>query len=55
MIRFFRKIMFYLGIILFVLGWCSADNENLLIPFIMTFGGLGIAYLNRGEIDEWEF
>ena len=27
--------MFYLGVILFVLGWCSADSENLLIPIII--------------------
>ena len=53
MIRIFRKIMFYLGVILFILGVCSADSENLLIPIIMTFGGLGIVYLNRGEIDEY--
>lgn len=53
MIRIFRKIMFYLGVILFILGVCSADSENLLIPIIMTFGGLGIAYLNRGEINEY--
>ena len=52
MIRIFRKVMFYLGVILFILGVCSADSENLLIPIIMTFGGLGIAYLNRGGIDE---
>ena len=48
MIRFFNKLMFFLGIILFILGICSADSESLLVPFIMTFGGLGIAYLNRG-------
>lgn len=53
--RLFKKIMFYLGVILFILGVCSADSESLLIPFIMTFGGLGIAYLNRGEINEDEF
>lgn len=50
--RLFKKIMFYLGVILFVLGVCCADSESLLIPFNMTFGGLAIAYLNRGEIDE---
>lgn len=52
MIRIFNKIMCYLGIILFILGICSADSESLLIPIIMIFGGLGIAYLNRGGINE---
>lgn len=55
MIKIFHKIMLYLGIILFMLGLCSADSENLLIPIILTFGGLGIAYLNRGAINEDEF
>lgn len=55
MIRIFNKAMFFLGVILFILGICSADSENLIIPFILTFGGLGIAYLNRGEINEDEF
>lgn len=52
MIRIFNKVMFYFGVILFILGVCSADSENLLIPIVLTFGGLGIAYLNRGEIHE---
>ena len=55
MIRVFNKVMFFLGIILFILGVCSADSENLIIPIILTFGGLGIAYLNRGAINEDEF
>ncbi len=55
MIRIFHKIMLYLGVILFILGVCSADSENLIIPFVLTFGGLGIAYLNRGGINEDEF
>ena len=50
--RIFNKIMFFLGVILFILGVCSADSESLLIPCIMTFGGLAIAYLNRGDINE---
>lgn len=50
--RIFNKIMFYFGVILFILGVCSADSESLLIPIIMTFGGLGIAYVNRGDIYE---
>jgi hypothetical protein len=52
MIRIFNKIMFFLGVILFALGVCSADSENLIIPIVLTFGGLGIAYLNRGAINE---
>ena len=52
MIRIFNKAMFFLGIILFILGICSADSECLIIPTVLTFGGLGIAYLNRGEINE---
>lgn len=55
MIRVFNKVMFFLGIILFILGVCSADSENLIIPIVLTFGGLGIAYLNRGAINEDEF
>ena len=27
----------------------------LIIPIVLTFGGLGIAYLNRGAINEDEF
>ena len=53
MIRIFKKVMFFLGAILFVLGACSADNENLLIPIIMVFGGLGIVYLNRSVYYEY--
>lgn len=55
MIRIFNKVMFFLGVILFILGICSADSECLIIPFVLTFGGLGIAYLNRGAINEDEF
>jgi len=55
MIRFFNKVMFFLGVILFILGVCSADSECLIIPIVLTFGGLGIAYLNRGGINEDEF
>ena len=45
--------MFFCGVILFILGVCCADSECLLIPIIMTFGGLGIAYMNRGVLDEY--
>lgn len=55
MIRIFNKVMFFLGVILFILGVCSADSECLIIPIVLTFGGLGIAYLNRGAINEDEF
>ena len=55
MVRIFNKVMFFLGVILFILGVCSADSENLIIPFALTFGGLGVAYLNRGAINEDEF
>ena len=41
-----KKIMFYIGIIIFVLGLCSADSENLLIPTALLFGGLFIAHIN---------
>lgn len=51
--RIFKKIMFFCGVILFILGACCADSECLLIPIVMTFGGLGIAYLNRGVLDEY--
>ena len=50
--RVFNKVMFFCGVILFILGWCGIDSECFLIPFIMAFGGLGIAYLNRGVLDE---
>lgn len=55
MIRIFNKIMFFLGVILFILGVCSADSECLIVPIVLTFGGLGIAYLNRGAINEDKF
>lgn len=51
--RIFNKVMFFCGIILFVLGVCCADSENLLVPIIMTFGGLGISYLNRSVFYEY--
>lgn len=49
----FNKIMFFLGVILFILGWSSIDSEHNLIAFIMAFGGLGIAYLNRSVYYEY--
>lgn len=52
MIKIFNKAMFFLGVILFILGWISIDSEHNLIAFTMAFGGLGIAYLNRGGINE---
>lgn len=52
MIRVFNKVMFFLGVILFILGWIGIDSEHNLIAFIMAFGGLGITYLNRGGINE---
>lgn len=51
--RIFNKVMLFCGVILFILGWCSIDSEHFLIPFIMAFGGLGIAYLNRGVLNEY--
>ena len=51
--RIFNKIMFFFGVILFILGACCADSECLLIPIAMSFGGLGIAYLNRGVYYEY--
>ena len=51
--RVFNKVMFFCGVILFILGVCCADSECLLIPFIMAFSGLGIAYMNRGVLDEY--
>lgn len=55
MIRIFNKVMFFLGIILFILGWISIDSAHNLISFVLAFGGIGIAYLNRGAINEDEF
>lgn len=51
--RVFNKVMFFCGVILFILGWISIDSEHNLIAFVMAFGGLGIAYLNRGVLDEY--
>lgn len=51
--RIFNKVMFYFGVILFCVGVCCADSECLLIPIAMTFGGLGIAYLNRSVYYEY--
>ena len=51
--RIFNKVMFFCGVILFILGVCCADSECLLIPIAMTFGGLGIAYLNRSVYYEY--
>ena len=35
MIRIFNKAMFFVGMILFIIGICSADSENLIYPLIM--------------------
>mgnify|MGYP003319535042 CR=1 FL=1 len=51
--RIFNKVMFYFGVILFCVGVCCANSEYLLIPIAMTFGGLGIAYLNRSVYYEY--
>ena len=44
-----EKFLHYIGIIMFILGVCSADSECLLIPISLTFGGLALAYLMRGD------
>ena len=49
MIRIFNKAMFFVGMILFIIGICSADSENLIYPLVMTFGGIFIAYKTRGD------
>ena len=49
MIRIFNKVMFFLGIILFILGICSADSENLIYPIVLTLSGFIIAYITRGD------
>ena len=51
--RIFNKVMFFCGVILFIIGWGSVDNGSFLISLMLTFGGLGIAYLNRGVLDEY--
>ena len=48
---FNRKIMFYIGIELFVFGASSIDNECLWIPMLITVLGLIIAYANFDAFD----
>lgn len=47
---FIRKIICYIGILLFVFGASSIDNECLWIPMSMTILGLIIAYANVDAI-----
>ena len=35
------------------MGWGSVDNGSFLISHMLTFGWLGIDYLNRGVLDEY--
>lgn len=44
-----RKIIHYFGIVLFIIGICSADSEKLIYPIIMVVFGLIIAYTTRGD------
>lgn len=45
--RIFNWIMFSIGLFMFFFGASCADCECLLIPIVLTFGGMGIMYLNR--------
>lgn len=47
---FIRKIMFYIGIVLFVFGASCIDSECLWIPMSITALGLIIAYANFDAI-----
>ena len=48
---FIRKIMFYIGIVLFVFGASCIDSECLWIPMLITALGLIIAYANFDAFD----
>lgn len=48
---FIRKIMFYIGIVLFVFGASCINNECLWIPMSITALGLIIAYANFDAFD----
>ena len=44
-----KIVIHYFGIILFILGVCSADSDNLIYPIAMVICGLIIAYKTRGD------
>lgn len=45
------KIMEGVGLVLFFIGASAMDSESLLIPTIMTIGGLLIAAIVGTEMD----
>ena len=49
-----RKIVTAIGLIMFVLGICSADSECLLIPIVLAFGGAAILYPMYRDYEESE-
>ena len=46
-----QKIIFYIGLFIFIFGLCAADSECLLVPICIIAIGLIICYINRGAID----
>jgi len=44
-----KKVLHFIAIFMFIIGICSAESENLIYPIVLTFGGLAIAYITRGD------
>ena len=51
--RIMMKIMFYFGFIVAVLGASCIDSECSWIFILISFFGIGIAYLNRSVYYEY--
>ena len=49
-----RKITTAIGVGMFIIGVCSADSESLIVPLVLTFGGLAILYPNYKYYEENE-
>ncbi len=45
-----QKIIFNIGLVLFILGVCSADSEWLIFPIALTAIGLILMRATRGVI-----
>ena len=50
-----KKIVFYIGAFIFMLGLSMGDSDCLIIPFSISILGFVICYINRGAISLDDF
>lgn len=48
------KLMQGIGVMAMMIGGGAMDSESLIIPCILAFGGIGVAYLGW-RIEEYEY